>query len=121
MRQPGVSPIFEQEEAGRCEGRAQEPCLTCKWKGSPQKWGHVVLSSTTLLFLVTSKMNLCALDMKIDIETGVPGRVVGSGVGEKFTGALFEGLWDQKDPLYILPLWDQRRDCLAWSSLGKSY
>lgn len=54
------------------------------------------------------------------MKTGVPGRVVGSEVGEEFAGILFEGPWDQKDPLYILPVWGQRRDCGS-EQLGKFY
>lgn len=49
----------------------------------------VFLSRTTLFFLVISKTNLYALDLKIDIEFGVPGKVVGSEVEEEFAGTLF--------------------------------
>ena len=61
----------------------------------------MVLSRSSQPLLVTSESNCLCLNTEIDV--GVPGRAVGSEVGEEFARHLTDGPWDQKNIPCILP------------------
>lgn len=79
----------------------------------------MVLSRSSQPLLVTSESNCLCLNTETETDVGVPGRAVGSEVGDGFARHLTDGPWDQKNISCILP-WGQRKDCLTWGIFGES-